>query len=472
MLEHLINPKPKIAVLGTYLDLYDTACPEHRNRMQAYLQNTLLHLSPDVSIHAVEIQTREKGVAQFVQNAEEAKVDAILVMSLGYTNSLAVVGPLAATRLPLVLLNSQAAAKVTAEFTLQDLMDNHGLQGIQDLACVLVRRKKPFEIVTGLLDQPDTKEELLDYLVAARAGRQIRNSHIAYMGEAMWGMGDAQFNQDSLAHTFGIQIHCLSPECLVQASREARQEQLDEIRSFDQKHFDMDPAVSREDHERSARLEIGLRTIVEQHKLSGLTFSFDAMARFPGMETIPFMAIIKLMGEGLAYAGEGDLLATAGGIMAHCLCGDVCFTEMYTMDFQANAVWNTHMAECNWKMARKDTKPQFLIRQFSLAECKPFSSLYFGLEPGEVTLFDFTVTAEGKFHFIVLEGCIDDFPAVRDMDRPNFKLKFSRDIRSILNEYSHLGGTHHLNLVFGRQERKFRTLARQFNCPYSYIHTD
>ena len=472
MLKHLVNPKPKIAVLGTYLALYDVACPEHRNRMLGYVENILNQLSRDISVQSVGIFTQEKEVTEFINRAEQSEVDGLLVMSLGYTNSLAVVAPLVDTKLPLVLFNTQALQEVTAEFTMQDLMDNHGLQGIQDIACVLVRRKKPFGIVTGLVDQPDTRQELMDYFVAARAYGQIQKTHIAYMGDPMWGMGDTQFDHHDLEHTFGIQVHPLSPEQLVQTSKEVTQEQIDEIRHFDQEHFDLDPAVNREDHERSTRLEIGLRKIVEQQKLSGLTFSFDSMARFYEMETIPFLAILKLMAEGLSYGGEGDLLATAGETLARCLCGDVCFTEMYTIDFKANAVWNTHMAECNWKMARKDRKPILLNRQFSLAKCKPFLSLHFGLEPGEATLFDLTLTAEGKFHFIILECDIDNFPAVINLDQPNFKLNFSQDVRSILNEYSRKGGTHHLNLVFGHQERKFRILAKQFNCPYSYINTD
>ena len=88
------------------------------------------------------------------------------------------------------------------------------------------------------------------------------------------------------------------------------------------------------------------------HSLAGFTMSFDQLAREPGIETIPFLGISKCMGDGLAYAGEGDVLATAGGIITRCLCGEVNFTEMYTMDFEKNEVLNTHMAEGNWRMCR------------------------------------------------------------------------------------------------------------------------
>lgn len=471
MLKHLINPPPRIAVLGTYLALYDTAYPGYRAQVLEIAARTLAPLQPDIQVTMTGIGTSPGETSVFLREAEAAQVDAVLVMSLGYTNSLAVARPLIETTLPLVFFNTQVIEKVTADFCDEDLLHNHGMQGVQDITCMLVRAGRSFGIVTGLVNQPETRAELLDELIAWRACHQIRRSHVALLGESMPGMGDAGYDWSEAERVFGMKSHALSPSLLAEAAREIPAWELEVARQQDLETFEIDPDLTLEDHLRSLRLEYGLRRIVEERQLAGFTLSFDTIARNPGIETIPFLGIIKLMGDGMAYGGEGDLFVTAGGAMAGRLCGDVTFTEMYTMDFENNAVLNSHMAECNWRMARKDRKPRLVRRQFSLAESAPFAFLHFALEPGEVTLCDLTMTSDGRFHFITLECRVADFPATLGLDRPNFKLSFIRDIREVVTEYSRLGGSHHLNLVYGRQARRFRLLAQRFECEYSHIDT-
>ncbi len=471
MLKHLINPPPKIAVLGTYLALYDTAFPGYRSQVLEIAEKTLAPLKPDIQVALLGIGTSPEETLSFLREAETAGVDAVLVMSLGYTNSLAVSQPLIETPLPLVFFNTQVAGEVTQAFNDDDLLHSHGMQGVQDITCVLVRAGRSFGIVTGLVNQADTRAELIDELIAWRAYHQICKSHVALMGDPMPGMGDSEFDWDEARNVFGIQAHSLSPSFLAEAARDVPAWELEVARERDLQQFEIDPELTLEDHLRSLRLEAGLRRIVEEHSLAGLTLSFDTIAKHPGIETIPFLGIIKLMAEGMAYGGEGDLFVTAGGAMAGRLCGDVTFTEMYTMDFENNAVLNSHMAECNWKMARKDRKPRLLRRQFSLAESAPFAFLHFALEPGEVTLCDLTTNSMGRFHFITMECCVADFPATLGLDRPNFKLSFVRDIREVVTEYSRLGGSHHLNLVYGWHARRFRLLAEHFKCAYSHIET-
>lgn len=471
MLKHLINHPPRIAVLGTYLALYDTAFPGYRSQVLEIAEKTLAPLKPDIQVAMLGIGTSPEETAAFLGEAERAGVDAVLIMSLGYTNSLSVAQPLIETSLPLVFFNTQVTEEVTPSFNDKDLLHNHGMQGVQDITCVLVRAGRSFGIVTGLISQEDTRAQLTDELIAWRAYHQIHRSHVALLGDPMPGMGDSMFDWDEARKVFGMQAHSLSPALLAEASREVPAWELEVAREQDLQHFDIDPELTKEDHLRSLRLEAGLRRIVEERSLAGLTLSFDTIARHPGIETIPFLGIIKLMAEGMAYGGEGDLFVTAAGAMAGRLCGDVTFTEMYTMDFKNNAVLNSHMAECNWKMARKDRKPRLVRRQFSLAESAPFAFLHFALEPGEITLSDLTTTSEGRFHFITMECRVADFPATLGLDRPNFKISFVRDIREVVTEYSRLGGSHHLNLVYGHHARRFRLLAEHFGCVYTHIDT-
>jgi L-arabinose isomerase len=242
--------------------------------------------------------------------------------------------------------------------------------------------------------------------------------------------------------------------------------------AFDREHFRIDPALTDADHRRSARLEVGLRRIAETQRLSGLVFSFDKIIAVPGIDTQPFLGISKLMGDGIGYGGEGDVLTAASGTIGRCLCDEVNFTEMYTMDFRNNAVVDTHMAEGNWRMHRRDQKPRLVRREFHLAKCEPFASLAFSLEPGSVTLFNLTFDAARRFHFITLECEVDDFPDLERFSIPNFRLRFRRRLAEVLDEYSLLGGTHHLSLVYGTRTRRFAELARHLGVTHTAVRND
>lgn len=467
-LKHLESRRPRVAALGVYLALYDTAFPGYRNRMLEFMRRVIAMVDADVEVSMVDAAVDEAGMTRLLEDASKHGVDGVVLLSLGYTGGLAILEPLVKTPLPLLLLNTQEVEEVTSSFTFDDMVWNHGMQGIQDIAAALVRRGRPFSIVTGLLSQSDTRDDLLDYLHAWRARRDVRGSRIGTFGPAMPFMGDVHVDTH-LLEALGIDLVPVDYKALGEAARAITVDEVRRERDADLRDFDVAPELSVEDHERSTRLALGLRRLVEERQLSGLQLSFEQAASAPDIETIPFLGIIKLMGAGVAYAGEGDLLATTGNLLAHRVCGDATFTEMYTMDFPANATLHTHMAECNWRMARRDRKPRLLRRTFTLADCEAFAAPTFSLEPGEVTLFDLAVTAKDTFRFITIEAEVMDFPPLAGMDIPNFKVRYRQDLRAMLDAYSLLGGTHHLSLVYGRHARRFQRLAAHMDIEYAAL---
>ncbi|MCX7019257.1 MAG: hypothetical protein NTY46_09795 [Candidatus Sumerlaeota bacterium] len=469
MLAHLINPRPRIALLGTYIDLYNTALPGHREKMTEFARHAAGCLSPHADVDRIGICTLTEQVADFVEKAGQSACDALVVMSLGYTNSLILRDALLRARLPIVLFNTQIAREVNRDFSYQAMADNHGMQGIQDIASVLVRNGRAFGIVTGLVGECGTIAGLMEHLTAARAQRLAHGSIIASFTPPMAGMGDTQADPDDLDRVFGIRHVNVPPALIAEGARAATAAEISARIGADKALFEIDPALTPADHERSVRLEIALRKLVLEHRFAGIALSFDQITECPGIETQPFLGVCKLMGEGVSYAGEGDILTTASGILAQRLCGGVNFTEMYTMDFVTNSVLDTHMAECNLEMRRRDRKPRLMRKEFHLARCEPFAAPAFSLEPGEITLFNLTQIPGGRFRFITLECRVDDFDDLKAFTIPNFKVAFQRDLRQILNEYSLLGGTHHMSMVYGHHARRFQMLARHFGCDYAGI---
>ena len=109
--------------------------------------------------------------------------------------------------------------------------------------------------------------------------------------------------------------------------------------------FEVDPALSEAEHSASVRLQWALRSVAEEWGLDGLAIHFMAVDEEGRLETLPFLAASEMLADGYVYGGEGDVTSAVAGAMMHEMGGMANFTEMFTMDFDANAIVMSHMGE-------------------------------------------------------------------------------------------------------------------------------
>ena len=194
--------------------------------------------------------------------------------------------------------------------------------------------------------------------------------------------------------------------------------------------------------------------------MQGFAAHFTAVAEDGRLDTLPFLASSKLLAEGYGYGGEGDVTSAAIVTMMHELAEMANFTEMFTMDFGANAVLMSHMGECNWKMARKDMPVRLILDDLGIVDIKVAPVLLrFSLEPGDVTLVSLTTLANGRMKFIVTEGKVLDFPPIPAIGKPHFKFAPNGDLSDFLTKFSMEGGSHHQALVYGRMAGTISKIA-------------
>ncbi|MDB5193411.1 MAG: L-arabinose isomerase [Segetibacter sp.] len=104
----------------------------------------------------------------------------------------------------------------------------------------------------------------------------------------------------------------------------------------------------------AARIEIGLRTFLEQGNFKGFSDTFEDLH---GMAQLPGIASQRLMGQGYGFAGEGDwktaALVRAMKVMGAGLPGGNGFMEDYTYHFDPNnpMVLGSHMLEVDESLA-------------------------------------------------------------------------------------------------------------------------
>lgn len=463
------TPKTKIGLLGLMFDLYEQ-WPEMKPMLAEFAGDLAETLSPFAEVDFPGVCTTREQVEQTVAAFEADGKDLLMVVLLSYTPSHVSLPTLLHTSLPILIFNTQALPAVTQETSSLDTTLNHGMHGVQDLANVLLRAGRDFTLVTGYYKDDQTLAQIKAWCDAARAVRALRSMKIGLVGYAMEGMGDFAIDETALLSQAGVTVRHIAMKEIAEQAQAAPQAEIERQMAEDRKRFLLHDNVTAKMHEASSRLEWALRKILRERHMQGLAAHFMAIGEEGQLDTLPFLASSKLLGEGYGFGGEGDVTSAAAVAMMQALAGEANFTEMFTMDFAGNAALMMHMGEGNWKMARKDEPIHLLPSELSLIDLKVDPLLLaFSLEPGEVTLASLTTGAGGKLRLVVCEGEVVDFPYVADLARPHFKFRPDGDLSDFLTRFSLEGGSHHHALAYGRWSDTLAKVATLLGIEYARV---
>jgi L-arabinose isomerase len=295
---------------------------------------------------------------------------------------------------------------------------------------------------------------------AARTVSFTHHMRIGLVGYPMEGMGDFGLDETAFLSQVGVQVRRIAMRDLAQRAKDAPPDAISRQMAEDRAAFQFADGITEAEHEASSRLEWAIRNVMEERGMHGFTSHFGAIGEDGWLDTLPFLAASKLLGEGYGFGGEGDVTSAAAVAMMVELAGAANFTEMFTMDFDGNSALMMHMGEANWKMARTDEPVHLLRSDLGLVDLRVSPLLLaFSLEPGDVTLTSLTTMTDGRVKLVVTEGEVVDFPYLVDLARPHFKFRPDSDLSEFLTRYSLEGGSHHLALVYGRCAGTVQKLA-------------
>lgn len=456
--------KARVGLLGLMFDLYD-AWPDLKPAMAGFGANLATDLTEFADVDFPGVCNSREQVDAAVARFDQGQVDLILVVLLTYAPSHIALPALLATQLPVVIFNTQQLLAVGPGTQGIDTTHNHGMHGVQDLANVLVRAGRGFHIVTGHFQDPRALAEVRSWCDAARVAADMRRLKIGLVGYPMQGMGDFALDETAFLVQAGVRVHHLPMKMLGDLARGAPASAIEGQMAADRELFEFDSAITQQEHEASARLEWALRELLCRSGCQGFASHFLAVGEESLLDTLPFLAASKLLGEGFGFGGEGDVTSAAAVCMMQRLAGQANFTEMFTMDFAGNAILMMHMGEGNWRMARRD-EPVRVVRS-SLEDIMSVRVspllLAFALEPGEATLVSLTTVDRGRMRIVVSEGAVLDHPYIPALQRPHFKYRPAGDLCAFLARFSEAGGSHHQALANGRWASTVEKIAGLLN---------
>ena len=468
----MTNPlRPKIGLLALTLELYETLAPDLRKNRENWVRQEILPaLQPGADVLFEHAVFRRSEVEAALAGFEAAQADAVLVLLLSYSPSQLSLRALQDTRLPILLWNTQELFAVDQTYSLTELVDNHGVHGTQDLANVLLRAGVKFHYVTSHLRDAHALEELNDFFAAAAAVRQLRSARLGLLGYPFPGMGDFAVDTTRMAATLGCSWDILTVEDYIKRAAAADAGTVAKLVAEYRASYAVASDVTDADLDSTARVELALRGMIADHGLAGLTYQFLAFGDDERTPTLPFVAASRLMGEGVGFGGEGDLISAAATWFLNRLNPPATFSEIFTIDFAGNSVFMSHMGEANVAMAAPARKVALMARPTPITRTRDRQLvLVTTLEPGPATLVTLTLNAANRWRIIASPVTVEDFGPLSSLCVPHFKLKPAGDVRKFLTDYATAGGPHHNLVCFGDARPRLRMAAKLLDAEYCEI---
>jgi L-arabinose isomerase len=454
-----VSEKPRAGLLPLYLKLYDDTNPEMRKTLEAFRDEIAAGLAErGLEVEKAPVCRVEPEFAAAVGDLERSGVDAIITLHLAYSPSEESIGPLSETYVPIVVLDATPDAEFGPDVDPARIAFNHGIHGVQDMANMLRRRGKHFEIVAGHHLESNVLDRSADLVRAARAASRFGSTRALRIGEAFKGMGDFSVPEKTLSKVLGISVKQIAAADLAPYVEKVSDQAVADELARDAHDYILD--CPTEVHERSVRLGLGLRALLGEGGFTAFSMNFLAFDSGDGaVNTVPFLEISKAMARGTGYAGEGDVLTASlvGALLS--VWPQTTFTEIFCPDWKGDALFLSHMGEIN---PRVSAEPALICEKpFPYTPAGNPAVLACAPAPGEAVFVNLAPGPDDSFTLIAVP-----VEVLGDGKHPDMKTKVRGWIRSklpvaeLLEEYSRAGGTHHSALIAGDHIEALQAFAR------------
>src|SRR4051812_19549649 len=451
--------RPRIGLLGIMQSLYDDMVPGIVERQAGYARSVAEALAGGARRVVAHPAKERDQIEAAMKSLESEELDGLLVVMLTYGPAMRVARVLRDTRLPICLANIQPVPNVTAEWDMADLTYNQGIHGAQDTANAMVRAGRPFHVITDDWQADSFASAVGVWARAAAAVTRWRQLKVAVFGYAMNGMGDIRVDEHALIRSLGPQIDHLAPGDLVRAAADISAEQVSALIASEDERFEIDPALSAEEREDHARMQLGLEQILSSRGYGAYSTHFDAIGEDGRFNRLPLAAASSLMAEGYGFGAEGDALTASFMVAARDLLGETQFTEMYAMDFPSDSILMSHMGEGNWALARPDRPVRLIKRPLGIGGLADPPTFLFQYATGPMTLACLIALGGEKFRLLVVEGEILDTDELPALEMPYGFFRPASGLHACMDKWLQLGGPHHQVLNPGHRAEDWRVFC-------------
>jgi L-arabinose isomerase len=255
---------------------------------------------------------------------------------------------------PLLHLHTQFNRDVPWKDIDMDFMNlNQSAHGDREFGYIMTRMRLDRKVVVGHWQDQTVHERLSVWTRVAAGWHDWQGAKFCRFGDNMRQVAVTEGDKVEAEIKFGYSVHGFGIGDLVKVIDEVDDSETTRlVAEYEAKYAVVSSLRKGGDNHQalreSAKIEIGLRTFLQQGNFKGFTDTFEDLH---GMIQLPGMAVQRLMADGYGFGAEGDwktsALVRAMKVMGHGLKGGNSFMEDYTYHFDPSnpMVLGAHMLE-------------------------------------------------------------------------------------------------------------------------------
>jgi L-arabinose isomerase len=355
-----------------------------------------------------------------------------------------------ALRKPLLHLHTQANVELPwAEIDFDFMNLNQAAHGDREFGYIQSRLNIPRKTVVGHVSNAVVQSQVGTWTRAASGWSATRELRLARFGDNMRNVAVTEGDKTEAELRFGVSVNTWGVNELVERVDTASEADVDALVAEYEELYAVVPELRAggERHESlryGARIELGLRSFLEEGGFSAFTTSFEDLG---GLRQLPGLAVQRLMADGYGFGGEGDwktaILIRAAKVMGAGLPGGASLMEDYTYNLVPGeeAILGAHMLEICPSLTT--SKPSLEIHPLGIGDREDPVRLVFDTDAGPgvvVALSDmrdrFRLVAN-KVEVIDLPAPLPHLPVARAVWKP------APDLATSATAWLTAGAAHH-----------------------------
>ena len=378
---------------------------------------------------------------------------------------------------PLLQFHTQFNRNIPWNEIDMDYMNLHQTaHGDREFGFMVSRLRKPRTIVVGHWQSASVKQKIDRWMRVLAAIYDQQHLKVARFGDNMRQVAVTEGDKVEAQIKFGYSVNGYGVYELVESINQVKEEDVAALVKEYEATYQLADSLKENGEKReslldSARIELGLKAILEKGGFKAFTDTFENLH---GMKQLPGLPVQRLMQQSYGFGGEGDwktaALVRAIKVMGYGLPKGSSFMEDYTYNLDENneLVLGAHMLEICPSIAQQ--KPLLEIKPLGIGGKADPTRLIFTAKTGSAV--NATIVDMGnRFRMIVADLDGEDKPQAMPnlpVGHAFWKLKPDFDVGT--QAWILAGGAHHSAFSLDIDAEMLRIFAEFFEIEFIHIN--
>jgi L-arabinose isomerase len=254
---------------------------------------------------------------------------------------------------PLAHLHTQFNRELPWATIDMDFMNlNQSAHGDREFGFIASRMRVNRKVIVGFWQDEDVLAELATWIRAACGWHDSQQLKVARFGDNMRRVAVTEGDKVEAEVRLGYQVDGFGVGDLVNRVQQVSDSEVSKLSAEYEELYTVAEPLRANGRQRqflydAARIELGLRSFLEEGGFNAFTDTFEDLH---GLPQLPGIAVQRLMADGFGFGAEGDwkvaALVRAMKVMSAGLDGGTSFMEDYTYHFKnGGKVLGAHMLE-------------------------------------------------------------------------------------------------------------------------------